>query len=154
MSPFIANGVTGFDRAPVCFVLLSGEILELRWCQVGQVLSQAQIIDEIYFNGGVRRDLIVGEQNLSSAGSSPNLSPWGTALVALICENRTAGQEMSEEPNPMEANGVIFERRTEGSHKDDDQPISTALHLPLTLKKRFLEKNIEKKFIIEMTRLL
>lgn len=36
--PFIANGKTGFDGAPVtpvCFMLPSGEMLEVRECPVG-----------------------------------------------------------------------------------------------------------------------
>lgn len=64
-------------------------------------------------------------------------------MVALVCEDgRTAGQQMSENPqgnalwsNPVEANGVILEWRSESSHKDVDQSIPTALHLPLTLEK-------------------
>lgn len=53
---------------------------------------------------------------------------------------------MSGEPNPMEANGVMLEGRTESIHSNDDQCIPTALHLP-PWKKDLEEKILEKKLL-------
>lgn len=121
-----------------------------------QVLSQAQICPTLLLKFSLRVEL--GQRQWQRTLGIAALQCWkfprseSTVHRHGCTGMRTEGQQISEEPqgntlwsNPMEANGVFLQWRPESSHKDVDQSIHTALHLPLTLKK---------KLCMQMTRLL